>query len=394
MTKFNERFFCTAPWMHLYYHINGASPCHLIKNDLNLSPTEYLESEWLKNLKQDFIQGRVPSCCKGSCKTREDLGLKSTRGAMVNYFNVGEIPDIDYSQYTLDKKTEPERIELRYSNLCNFKCRMCNEDSSSEIAREKQQFNLPLQYSFSNSTKLIQISEESDINELKSISTAKLARVCFTGGEPMLIKQYYKYMDYLIDLNLNKNIKLELFTNCSVYNPEFVNRMMQFKTVNLAMSIDAAGKTAEYQRHGTNWDTVQENIFRYAKLPIIVDVTSAITPYTLLDVSALARFFMRVYEINKTIGTKCYTVNNPMQLQFKNLNEDLRKRAIEEIDLAVNILTPMNFDILKGELKNIKRQLLNTTPRPTRAKLFAEYTKQLDTMRNESFESVFDYKLY
>ena len=71
MPKFSERFFCPAPWTHMYHHVNNTTPCHANRNGNNFSPEQYLESGWLKNLKQDFINGIVPESCK-ACKIRED----------------------------------------------------------------------------------------------------------------------------------------------------------------------------------------------------------------------------------------------------------------------------------------------------------------------------------
>ena len=66
--------------------------------------------------------------------------------------------------------------------------------------------------------------------------------------------------------------------------------------------------------------------------------------------------------------------------------------ACDQIDKAVEILTPSNFDILKKELLGMKRRLETTEPvNPT---LFAQYTQVLDVVRDESFEEVFGYKLY
>ena len=67
-----------------------------------------------------------------------------------------------------------------------------------------------------------------------------------------MIKECYEILDFIIEQNLTDTVTLELYTNCSVYNLEFINRMLKFKKVNFVMSIDGTEKTAEYQRHGTN----------------------------------------------------------------------------------------------------------------------------------------------
>ena len=368
--KFNDGFFCLAPWNSMYYHLDKASPCHNIR-EIALSPSDYLKSDWLANLKKDFIDGKVPDPCI-ACKKREDLGLKSTRQETFNN------TDLVNQEYTADKKTEIKRLELRTSNLCNFKCRMCGPDSSSEIAGK------------------VDYAKNSIIEQLKKISLDKTNKVCFTGGEPMLIKQYYEFMDLLIEKKLNDSVCIELFTNCSVYNPMFMDRLLQFKNINFVMSIDGVGKTAEYIRHGTNWDIVENNVYKFTEI-ISGDMknlffNTAISSYVLLDISSLAKFLMKLYSINPNIQTRCYSVIFPDHLHFLNLNKELREKAINEINIAVDILNVKNFDIFTKELKSIKKHL--ETAKFINQINFVRNTLILDKQRGESFEDVFGYKLY
>ena len=391
MPKFSERFFCPAPWTHMYHHINNTTPCHANRNGNNFSPEQYLESGWLKNLKQDFINGIVPESCK-ACKIREDQGLKSTRGAMWQYFNVGEDPEIDISQYTMDVTNKLKVIEIRSTNLCNFKCRMCNSDSSSEIAKEKEKFSIPI---FLNSQRMegsIFSSPESNIEELKNLCIKnELHKFSFTGGEPFLIKEYCDFMDFLIAEKISEKIELEIFTNCSVYNTKFIDRLKHFNKVHFVMSIDGVEKTAEYQRHGTDWNVVKENILKFNSLSFNIFFNTAITSYVLLDVSSLAKFLMELYGANNSIQTKCYSVINTNPLHHKYMNTDLKNKAINQIDQAVEILTASNFEIFVTELQNIKTQLQNIEPADDYT--FKNFTNDLDSKRNESFKDVFGYDL-
>ena len=377
----NQKFFCPAPWTSVYYHKDSTiSPCHTNRgNTETLTLQEYVNSDWLNNLKREFEEDKVPESCK-MCFERETRNLKSTRKQflyMVEQF--GFSPTF-------------KRIELRASNLCNFKCRMCDADSSSEIEKENAKYP-----EIRKLTKQISVEfnhETEIIDELRWFldTYPTLESVCFTGGEPMLIKTYYQFMDYMIEKNRTDNITIDLFTNCSVYNPLFMDRLLQFKRVNFTMSIDGVGRTAEYQRHGTKWDVVEKNVLQFVMIPRRIYFNTAISPYVLLDVSSLAKFLMQLYELNNDILTRCYAVISPRTLHFENMNNDLREMAYKEIDKAVEILTPTNFDVFKKEILGIKHQLQTTQPKDP--DLFVRYTRTLDTIRNEKFEDVFGYKLY
>ena len=385
-TKFSDCFFCPAPWKSLYYHLGESSPCHLIMNDLNLSPDEYLKSDWLKNIKNEMLtEGVVPTACH-VCKGKEDRSLKSTRGALWGWSNIGPEPVMDLSEFSIDTEYPIDRIELRSTNLCNFKCRMCYEHSSSEIARENRIFDTQI------TTAAIKKSPVRHINELTNLMLIGCKKICFTGGEPMLIKEYYDVMDFINDNGYTDKIDLELFTNCSIYNTKFIDKMLKFKTVEFVMSIDGVEKTAEYIRHGTNWSAVKRNISQFNTLPINVWINVAISPNVVLDVSSLAKFFMELYATNNKIAIKCYTAGLGDNINFTDLNYDLKKIALYEIDKAIKILTPINFDVFTTELKNIKKHLVRTYSQNNNA--FADFTQNLDIKRQENFEDVFRYKLY
>jgi hypothetical protein len=158
------------------------------------------------------------------------------------------------------------------------------------------------------------------------------------------------------------------------------------------MSIDGVGKTAEYIRHGMDWKNVEQNIYKFTVLPKTIYFNTAISSYVLLDVSNFAKFLMKLQGMNDKIRSKCYTVIGPKQLHFLNLYGDLRKRAINEINEAVEVLTADNFNIFKKELLDIKTNLESSEIRDPIS--FIKYTQNLDKLRNESFEDTFGIKLF
>ena len=395
----NEDFFCPAPWRNVYYHLNNASPCYAYAEVINLSPLDYLNSDQLKELKQDFLNKKVPSGCH-VCYTRELKGLKSTRQRIYN-----GVPAFYKNRANLDAVTPTPlyRLELRPSNQCNFKCRMCNMYDSSQIEYEVAQHPELLEYppefppvfDLGTSDQKTDNTMELNIEELKEVVKRGVGELCFTGGEPLLIKLYYDFMDFLIENGYNNKIRLMIFSNCSVFNPIFVRKLLKFKDVVFIMSVDAVGKVAEYQRHGTKWESLKDNLIKYASLPKQIGINNAISAYSLLDFSSLARFIMEeIYPRSKTIESHCYTTVTPEWIFHGNLPQELRTRAIDEIDKSIEILNVSNFNILKKELLKIRKNLTDDPINPKGLKYFIDRTKLLDKIRQESFEKVFNYKLY
>ena len=408
MTKFSEVFMCPHPWQQVYYSNNNPSPCTIIVHSKEMTVEEWHNSDLLKSIKSDFLEGKVPPTCLG-CKNKEDLGFKSMRAMAWRWNNIGPEPIYEempwYNTFTMDTPQNPRRIELRFTNLCNMKCRQCDEISSSMWAKEKIEHasNPNVKFRLKGHEELY-FSEGSDgiikpvdaivesVTNLALTST-NLRMVCFTGGEPFLIKGYLDFLNTLIEHKINEKVELEIFTNCSVLNDKFTSQMAKFKKVNFLMSVDGVGKTAEYIRHGTNWPVVEKNILHFNLLPGVFApaVNIALSSYSLLDMSNFANFLMQLYHDNNRIVHKGFWCVKPPSADFRNLPYHLRLRAIDEIDKAVKIITSPNYDGLVKELLTIRDILKNNDPVDPNA--FISHTKMLDSFRNENFEDVFGINL-
>ena len=364
--------YCSLAFNGLYYQNNSAGPCCAMGTE-PLSPNEYIASKDTLKLQQDFINGLKPSRCD-NCWTKEKFGYKSIR---INY---------KHRQKQLNKITH---MELRESNLCNFACRMCNANDSIVIEREIKA-NPELQQFFSLYNEKPTTSE--NWNQILEL-TKDVESINLTGGEPMLMKKYQHLLDHLISTG-KENIALNVYTNGSVYNSLFLEKLMKFPNSKLIFSIDAVGKIAEYQRYGTKWENVREIILRCAELPINMRIHSTITAYSILGVSELADFFVELSNANKgnLQSFTAHVVRNPDTLEIVNLNVDLRVMAIKKIDIAITKLANNKlFLTYIKELLSVKKQLM--IRKDCNHKTFTNMTKTLDKVRNQSFEDTFGYKI-
>ena len=366
--------FCPLPFTGLFYQNNSASPCCAMKTD-PATPNEYLASKETDKLRKDFTNGLKPERCN-NCWIKESNGLTSIRK--------------HYSKQKRDL-TKITHLELRESNLCNFSCRMCNPDDSVVIDRESKS-NPEIQSFFRPNNDLATTDE--NWNQILEIVRG-VESINLTGGEPMLMKRYYDLFDYMISIGKNEDVFLNIFTNGSVYNPLFVEKILKFKNVRLTVSIDAVEKISEYQRKGTNWSIVSSNISKYMQLPIDMGFHSTITAYSILGLSSLADFFVDLHNskhVAKSLTFGAHTIRNPKKLEFTNLNIDLRVMAYREVEAAIEKLLP--YEIFKSyvtELSTLKSQLL--VRKDCDYKSFVGITKTLDRIRNDNFEEVFGYKI-
>jgi sulfatase maturation enzyme AslB (radical SAM superfamily) len=272
---------------------------------------------------------------------------------------------------------------------------MCAPVNSNRFDKEVKE-NTSLQQYFrpmETSGEFTNISQEQIKNIAKNLDTLYL-----TGGEPMLIKEYHDILDYLIENNHHKKIMLQITTNGSVFNPKLMEKIVQFKSVRIVLSIDGIGDVADYQRHGSTWATVKENLYSYLNTPKIeIVVNSVCSAYTILDIVNLVDFLIETRREYRDFNWSLWRAITPTQINFSLLNKDLTARALEQVQMSLTKLLSSEFNdqfFLPGikELKSYtleleKNNYLNFDD-------FVQFTDTLDRSRNESFEQVFGYKIY
>ena len=380
--------FCPAPWISLFYNTDKARICCISRYEAKQGPEEFLNSDYVKELRQSFLNDEKHESC-ASCWKAEESNLQSMRD---HYFHRHPL---NIEELTIDKSLPLEHMEIKTSNLCNFACRMCTPASSIELHREAITHpELASYYRTGDMVHAKEMSQENWDELLAKCST--LSTLFITGGEPMLIKRNYELLDYLIENGYAKNISVTCFTNCSVYNPIFLEKLSKFKWKRLMLSIDATGPIAEYQRYGTDWKTVRSNILKFfifaKKANAAICFNTVLSAYTILDVNATVDFFLELYADYDARAFNAHSIAFPSRLHFEVLPEELRARALEQIELAIPKLFKPEFKQFLRELHNIKTIFVNKPIVHTNQ--FVELTYDFDQARNQRFEDVFNYKLY
>lgn len=318
-----KKFFCPAPWRSLFYHVDKSAVCCVSTKKFEMSPSEFLNSKYLADLKAKFLNNEFDETCNG-CKSLEAVGMQSIRQHFLSMYGESTEPAIT-------------SMELRASNLCNFQCRMCNAENSSLIDG------------------VVRTVSDSDWGEIM-ILAEDLKVLTLTGGEPMLIKHYYQLLDHLIEKN-KLDINIRVYTNGSVYNPIFVEKLLKFKT-SLSLSIDGVGRTASLQRVGSDWPTIKENINRFLELPVHIKFHTTLTNISIVDVHSLANYFVDIANRYPNCMFVAHTATTPYHLAICNLDPVLITPALNSINQALEVLTPIQFTQLRTELEAHRTVLL------------------------------------
>ena len=193
---------------------------------------------------------KVKDCV--SCYDAEDKGVESFRQIYNKQFK------------SLKEVNLPQHMDLDLSNFCNLKCIMCGPDRSSTWAKEKNMFLA------TNGVTSIAPDELEEICKLSN----EVQHITLQGGEPTMVQEYQTYFTYLKDNNIIKNIDLNVVTNLTNLNTKFFSYVPYFKSVNIAVSVDAFGTANDYIRFPSHFEKITSNIKKlnqFANIKIAID---------------------------------------------------------------------------------------------------------------------------
>jgi radical SAM protein with 4Fe4S-binding SPASM domain len=395
---------CAVPWMHLNFEPNGkVIPCCLtsvhnyFSGDLTNQPIEEIwNSDNMKVLRKDMIEGREPEICK-KCFERERVTGESGRVYHNRDFPevLEKIPDITLEDGTC---TEMKLLywDFRFSNLCNFKCRSCGPRYSSAWVPDAKKLGQTIQEKVWN---IDSVDDKTNFDFL-SDQIHDVKRIYFAGGEPLLMPEHWQILDMLVD-NKRFDVKLSYNTNCSTLEygkKSIIDYWSQWNFGKLEVwpSIDEIGERAELIRSGTVWSKVESNLKELVKLDnAILRPGITIGAWNVNRLPEIIEHLISIDVVRKHPKSKSINYNNffinlledPKHYHVHILPEDYRKATIEKLN---------NFIVSHNEKYNTKidhlfTHILHELTKPFNldsAKRFLKVSGQLDNLRNEDIFKV------
>jgi hypothetical protein len=330
-----SKVFCIYPWTHIHAHPTGeAYPCchaELGVGQVGNCHEKSLKEIWydkpMQKLRQDMLS-ETPNPACGRCYEQEKTGIRSARlGA--NKHHGHHVKKLEKNPFELTY------WDIRFSNLCNLKCRSCGHIFSSQWHGDQKKViltsywnnvrgeswpvdppltvkefeNLPdnikkeLMHDFKG--EILQHLEsvkrlpalmysgrhETDMWEQLEPHLDFVEQIYFAGGEPLLMEEHYRILDELdrremYDVRLIYNTN---FTHTNLKDKSVFEYWKKFKNVAVGASLDASNERAEYIRKGTVWKVVEQN--RREMLKMCPQVDFYISPtISILNIKHLPEF--------------------------------------------------------------------------------------------------------
>jgi radical SAM protein with 4Fe4S-binding SPASM domain len=276
--------FCMMPWVHLHITQQGrATPCCMAPWDeaasfgnVNEQPIlDIWQGKRMGQFRTNMLAGVADERCS-RCYKRERVGLYSLRQATNDFY----LHHLDWVKQTLPDGTcppsKPIYLDVRFSNLCNFKCRICGPWSSSlwhSDAKVLGWTNEP------NERVTYSIESFDDFMQQFEAFFPELEEVYFAGGEPTIMAEHDAFLGRLEELGLY-HVKLRYSTNFSQLTykgKNLLERWSRFRQVFITASLDGAQARGELQRKEQSWQQTLDNLRNLRQVCPHVELLVAVT---------------------------------------------------------------------------------------------------------------------
>jgi len=262
----NNPSFCIYPWIHIHAYPTGAAYpcCHAeMPCSIGSTRTNTLEHIWndqpMRELRTRMLAGQKSSTCT-RCYEQEASGFFSGRqSANKHHGHHIARTDSTAADGSLDSM-ELTYWDIRFSNLCNLKCRSCGHIFSSQWYQDQAKLAGP-EWKLANSVLNYAGRDPEDMFAQLQPHLDYVEQIYFAGGEPLLMEEHYRILEELVarkrfDVRLIYNTN---FTHTDLRGRSVFDYWRQFDSVSVGASLDASGKAAEYIRKGTVWADVVQN---------------------------------------------------------------------------------------------------------------------------------------
>ena len=324
--------FCLAKWTQVTMHLQlgHTHSCHhpathpIPVKELKRNPTALHNTRFKKQKRREMLNDERPAECD-YCWNVEDASDRFSD----RVFKSGEtwsLPHYDEIR-NLDWRADynPRYVEVAFSNACNFKCSYCGPAFSTKWMEEIEKYGgYPTDDKFNDITHLVhenkmpipQSAENPYVEAFwkwwpdlyRDLDTFRI-----TGGEPLMSKDTWKVLDYIIkEPNPNKNLKLAINSNLGIPKKLFdrfvdkINRICdedRVKEFIVFTSVDGWGAQAEYGRNGLVFNYFWDNVNTILEKCPRINLTFMST-YNALSVPSYHKLVEGIYDLKRIYASE------------------------------------------------------------------------------------------
>jgi organic radical activating enzyme len=350
-----------------------------------ITPTSNFEtiinSDNFKKLRRDMLSETKNSICV-QCYNTEKFNNGSWRSFGNNIFGsfIDEVLPNTKEDGTLEN-FKMRYYDIRFNNICNFKCRMCGPDYSTLWTQEENSRIKPYQIPVHNLSKTTKILSEflSHVDDVEF--------VYFAGGEPLITEEHYIILEELIRKN-RTNVKIRYNTNCSVLSYKDKNIFdlwKHFDHIDVSASIDHIGERAEYIRTGTDWGVVETNLQKFHSTDnVILSVNTVLSIY---NYTTLPLLYDYLIDFGIVANNSLICTPTPEYFSATVLPKILKEQCLPNNLKLIEKMKSLNVNC--NQIETAIKFTQSSDDWEAQKENFLKETLLRDSLRNDSFEKSF-----
>jgi MoaA/NifB/PqqE/SkfB family radical SAM enzyme len=308
-------------------------------NISQITVPEYFQKK-LSSLRTQMLNGEEVAGCF-ACKQMEEQGKISGRqkqllktGIQLNEFQETFQSSTFLTEFKNSSEQQgdtallPQDWQIDLGNFCNSACIFCSPNNSSKLATEYKKLGLIKELPKKNWADDPILLE----NFVKLLSNSKkLTYLHFLGGETIITPAFKKILKRLIETNINKNISIGFTTNLTVWDQEVIDLLIQYREVNLGMSIECLHPVNDYLRWPSKISNVKIILERWLKIAQknqwLIQLRTTPTVFSIKHLKELYE-----YAFEKNIGIEsCNFLHNPSFMKISVLPKEIREKISKEL---------------------------------------------------------------
>ena len=322
---------CLAKWTQVTLQLQTGHnhSCHhprthkISEKEIKRNPSALHNTQYKKIRRREMLTGKRPAECdycwgvEDNSDRFSDRVFKSNESWSKPHFD--EIVNADWRE-----DINPRYVEVAFSNACNFKCSYCGPPYSSTWMNEiKTHGAYPTTDKFNGMEGMIAENKvpilHKDYNPYveafwkwwpdlyRDLHTFRI-----TGGEPLLAKDTFKVLDYILE-HPNPNKNLQLAINSNLGGPQqlidkFIEKIRRLEDEGrvrefiVFTSVESWGKQAEYIRHGLDFNYFWDNMNTILEKCNRTNVT-VMSTYNALSVPNYHKLIKGIYDMKTKFGS-------------------------------------------------------------------------------------------
>ncbi len=404
----DSKHFCVLPWLHFHAWPNKkVMPCCVSDSEMPVSELkddesilEMMNSEEYKKMRSAMLNDeRYEACAR--CYELEENGTWTLRQSQNM---VRGIDNIDLIEATnIDGSIDEFKLkymDIRFSNICNFKCRSCGPGCSNMHGEEKltmiEEHVFITRFGADGDTKaktLISNNEDGTFMDKLKPYLHDVEECYFAGGEILVTPEHYECLDYWIENDLAKNVKLNYTTNMSKITHkgrDLIELWSHFPNMEMWASIDSIGEQGELIRKGFKWNKIKENMLTIKeKAPHIkLGITPTISIWNIFDFCEMYDWMYENKFISREIPPRINVLTYPDFATIQILPNIVRLEIIKELKNYISKFHSEEDTDLRNDFKMLVQTLWTGKENKEKLLEFFDNNDEYDMVRDENMISV------